>query len=311
MKISDSKAGNRCSLPHCGRSKRKYPGTKLFRFPKFNTPLFKQWAEKCNFDKEFLEKRSLLFLCDRHFSSDDIGPKFLNRGAIPTLHLTSDSDDTTNVQEDVNRLDLTIETTPAAKRKRVDKNIANTVDLTLQPSSNDTTNIQNIENRLNDDDIDLTRHITSPAQRTRINENIPNTVDITLQPSSTHNINVEQNSNNFEPTINLDEDESIDDLLFEEFQKIDTPHPDPQITQQLKQNLQSSATNPTNAVNYSGDTDYNFLISLLPDIKKMSELQKNIFRYRISNMISNILASPATPSVQQQQQKNTTNGTKF
>lgn len=81
-----SKAGNKCSLPHCGKSKRSSSDIKLFRFPYSNSLLYEEWLKKCNFDKQFVEKAPLLFLCDSHFSADCIGKKYLKKGAVPSLY---------------------------------------------------------------------------------------------------------------------------------------------------------------------------------------------------------------------------------
>lgn len=58
-----------------------------------DSPLFKKWAEKCNFDEQFIANSSLLFLCDKHFSLELIGKKFLRRGAVPSLYLTENNED--------------------------------------------------------------------------------------------------------------------------------------------------------------------------------------------------------------------------
>ena len=45
-------------------------------------------------------------------------------------------------------------------------------------------------------------------------------------------------------------------------------------------------------LDHIGDPDYNFLISFLPQIKKMNELQNLQFRAKISEIVLNILAPP-------------------
>lgn len=117
-----SKAGNKCSLPHCCRSKRVYPEMKLFRFPNFDSPLFKVWAEKCHFDEEFVANFPLLFLCDKHFSSDLIGKRYLKRGAVPTLNITNN--DSADIGETQKEVDLSMLKSPPRKRKRSESPIS-------------------------------------------------------------------------------------------------------------------------------------------------------------------------------------------
>lgn len=121
--MSSSKAGNKCSLPHCGRSRRSFPEMKLFRFPYFDSPLFKEWVEKCNIDEQFVERSPLLFLCDRHFTLDCIGKKYLKRGAVPSLHLF-DSNESISIEERQycvgnEDIDLSLLRSPPSKYRRL------------------------------------------------------------------------------------------------------------------------------------------------------------------------------------------------
>lgn len=52
-----------------------------------------------------------------------------------------------------------------------------------------------------------------------------------------------------------------------------------------------------NSSSHVGDSDYNFLVSFLPQMKRMSELQNLQFRAKMSELLLNIM-TPQSPSVQ-------------
>lgn len=91
MAMADKKraqiSGNKCSLPHCQKSRRDFPALKLFRFPEKEPTILMKWAEKCQFTEDFVASTSSLFLCQDHFCPDDIGIKYLRRGTIPDRNL--------------------------------------------------------------------------------------------------------------------------------------------------------------------------------------------------------------------------------
>lgn len=64
--------------------------------------------------------------------------------------------------------------------------------------------------------------------------------------------------------------------------------------QQLIRSTRQDITR-SNKLDHIGDSDYNFLVSFLPQMKKMSELQNLQFRARMCDMVLNIFAPPAPP----------------
>jgi len=53
--------GNKCSLAHCKKSKRAFPGMKLFKFPSNNAFLFIEWVKQCGFTEDFVANSGSLF----------------------------------------------------------------------------------------------------------------------------------------------------------------------------------------------------------------------------------------------------------
>ncbi|GBP00715.1 hypothetical protein EVAR_72195_1 [Eumeta japonica] len=94
------KSGSRCCLQHCRKSRRTFPYMKLFTFPHIDSPLFKQWAGKCNLDEQLIKNSSKLFLCERHFPVDCIGKRYLKRGAVPSLHLCETDEIVQNMESE-------------------------------------------------------------------------------------------------------------------------------------------------------------------------------------------------------------------
>lgn len=57
-----------------------------------------------------------------------------------------------------------------------------------------------------------------------------------------------------------------------------------------QQLMQSTKRDMSRAMNHIGDSDYNFLVSFLPHMKKMTDLQNLQFRGRMCDLVLNILA---------------------
>ncbi|XP_065359418.1 serine/threonine-protein kinase atg1-like [Calliphora vicina] len=168
-------------------------------------------------------------------------------------------------------------------------------------------------------------------------DNYHSVYDIKLEPS--HD-NMEQELNHLADGRTADEeDDTANDMLFEEFQNIATPQAARRLSATLSMNnplernsppQQVHQTAPTakspnckcskrsddqvhflqdlgreeqklmkstrqditrsSKLDHVGDSDYNFLVSFLPQMKKMSELQNLQFRARMCDMVLNILA---------------------
>ncbi|XP_058983475.1 uncharacterized protein LOC131804514 [Musca domestica] len=56
--------------------------------------------------------------------------------------------------------------------------------------------------------------------------------------------------------------------------------------------MQSTREDIHRAIDHSGDPDYNFLVSFLPHMKKMNDLQNLQMRARMSDLVLNILSQP-------------------
>jgi len=95
-------SGNKCSLAHCKKSKRDFPGIKLFKLPSNDDFLFIEWAKQCGFTEDFVANSGSLFLCEDHFLPENIGQRYLKKGAIPVQNLSRPMEKVENTEEDPN-----------------------------------------------------------------------------------------------------------------------------------------------------------------------------------------------------------------
>lgn len=107
--MDNRKSGIKCSLSHCGKSRRD-PNIRLFSFPSADSVMGQIWREKLNLE---VNDSGKLRLCNVHFIDEYIGKQRLKSEAIPTLFLTPQ--DENPVEEDVNTFQ-----TPPRKRHRWD-----------------------------------------------------------------------------------------------------------------------------------------------------------------------------------------------
>ncbi|KAI8126060.1 Transcription factor Adf-1 [Lucilia cuprina] len=178
------------------------------------------------------------------------------------------------------------------------------------------------------------------------NDNFPNVCNIKQEPLHNDMEHKLHNLHDGSRLVDEGDDDTANDMLFEEFQNIATPQAARRLSETLSlnqspeqhfpsthDNRKSSTSTPhnckcsqrtedrvhfledlgkeeqklmkstrqditrANKLDHVGDSDYNFLASFLPQMKKMSELQNLQFRAKMCEMVLNIM-TPTTAVVE-------------
>lgn len=113
-------ASTKCCIEDCSQTKRSNISARFFKFPTKDLSLLNVWKRVCNIAQEVNVEK--LFVCNRHFKTEDIANLRLSKDVVPSIFHSSTSvtsvSDSTISSDDDDVICMDIQTNKNGKLRR-------------------------------------------------------------------------------------------------------------------------------------------------------------------------------------------------